>query len=175
MERNGGRPVDQERPRRHGSEPRRIVIVVTNGVECAQRVAVLHPLGPLRRLAWRSASGAVAQEAAESFHVSVCDGGATQRVDKRLHLTSARIIVPMIWQHPEGRRFDQGERAHALRIVEREEQCGDAAMRHSDQVRLLVIGMPDLMLSPWAAAPERKVPLEVWGPEGTRDCRPAFR
>ena len=36
---------------------------------------------------------------------------------------------------------------------------------HSDHV----IGVPDLMLSPWAAAPERKVPLEVWGPDGTRD------
>jgi len=30
---------------------------------------------------------------------------------------------------------------------------------HSDHV----IGVPDLMLSPWAAAPERKVPLELWG------------
>ncbi len=36
---------------------------------------------------------------------------------------------------------------------------------HSDHV----IGVPDLMLSPWSAAPERKVPLEVWGPDGTRD------
>jgi ribonuclease Z len=36
---------------------------------------------------------------------------------------------------------------------------------HSDHI----IGVPDLMLSPWAAAPERKVPLEVWGPDGTRD------
>jgi ribonuclease Z len=36
---------------------------------------------------------------------------------------------------------------------------------HSDHV----IGVPDLMLTPWSAAPERKVPLEVWGPEGTRD------
>ena len=36
---------------------------------------------------------------------------------------------------------------------------------HSDHV----IGIPDLMLTPWAAAPERKVPLEVWGPAGTRD------
>ena len=35
---------------------------------------------------------------------------------------------------------------------------------HSDHI----IGVPDLMLSPWAAAPERKVPLEVRGPEGTR-------
>src|SRR4029450_5652971 len=35
---------------------------------------------------------------------------------------------------------------------------------HSDHV----VGVPDLMLSPWAAAPERKVPLEVWGPAGTR-------
>src|SRR4029450_8655621 len=25
------------------------------------------------------------------------------------------------------------------------------------------------MLTPWAAAPKRKVPLEVWGPAGTRD------
>src|SRR5215218_3560834 len=36
---------------------------------------------------------------------------------------------------------------------------------HSDHV----IGLPYLMLTPWAAAPERKVPLEVWGPDGTRD------
>ena len=36
---------------------------------------------------------------------------------------------------------------------------------HSDHV----IGVPDLMLSPWPAAPERKVPLEVWGPDGTRN------
>ena len=36
---------------------------------------------------------------------------------------------------------------------------------HSDHV----IGLPDLMLTPWPAAPERKVPLEVWGPDGTRD------
>ena len=36
---------------------------------------------------------------------------------------------------------------------------------HSDHV----IGVPDLMLTPWAAAPERQVPLEVWGPDGTRD------
>jgi ribonuclease Z len=35
---------------------------------------------------------------------------------------------------------------------------------HSDHV----VGVPDLMLSPWPAAPERKVPLEVWGPDGTR-------
>jgi ribonuclease Z len=33
---------------------------------------------------------------------------------------------------------------------------------HSDHV----IGVPDLMLSPWSAAPERKVPLEVWGRMG---------
>jgi ribonuclease Z len=36
---------------------------------------------------------------------------------------------------------------------------------HSDHV----IGVPDLMLTPWSAAPERKVPLEVRGPDGTRD------
>jgi ribonuclease Z len=36
---------------------------------------------------------------------------------------------------------------------------------HSDHV----IGVPDLMLTPWSAASERKVPLEVWGPDGTRD------
>ena len=36
---------------------------------------------------------------------------------------------------------------------------------HSDHV----VGVPDLMLTPWSAAPERKVPLEVWGPDGTRD------
>lgn len=36
---------------------------------------------------------------------------------------------------------------------------------HSDHI----VDVPDLMLTPWAAAPERKVPLEVWGPDGTRD------
>ena len=36
---------------------------------------------------------------------------------------------------------------------------------HSDHV----IGVPDLLLSPWSAQPERKVPLEIWGPNGTRD------
>jgi ribonuclease Z len=36
---------------------------------------------------------------------------------------------------------------------------------HSDHI----IDVPDLMLTPWSAAPERKVPLEVWGPHGTRD------
>jgi ribonuclease Z len=36
---------------------------------------------------------------------------------------------------------------------------------HSDHV----VDLPALMLMPWAAAPERKVPLEVWGPDGTRD------
>jgi ribonuclease Z len=36
---------------------------------------------------------------------------------------------------------------------------------HSDHV----IDIPDLMLTPWSAAPERKVPLEVWGPDGTRN------
>ena len=36
---------------------------------------------------------------------------------------------------------------------------------HSDHI----VDVPDLMLTPWPAAPERKVPLEVWGPDGTRD------
>ena len=36
---------------------------------------------------------------------------------------------------------------------------------HSDHI----VDVPDLMLTPWSAAPERKVPLEVWGPHGTRD------
>jgi ribonuclease Z len=36
---------------------------------------------------------------------------------------------------------------------------------HSDHV----VDVPDLMLTPWSAQPERKVPLEIWGPDGTRD------
>ena len=35
---------------------------------------------------------------------------------------------------------------------------------HSDHV----VGVPDLMLTPWSAAPEWEVPLEIWGPDGTR-------
>lgn len=36
---------------------------------------------------------------------------------------------------------------------------------HSDHV----VDVADLMLTPWSGPSERKVPLEVWGPEGTRD------
>ena len=36
---------------------------------------------------------------------------------------------------------------------------------HSDHV----VDVPDLLLSGWAASPSRRVPLEIWGPEGTRD------
>lgn len=36
---------------------------------------------------------------------------------------------------------------------------------HSDHV----VDIPDLLLTPWSAQPERTVPLEVWGPAGTRD------
>jgi ribonuclease Z len=36
---------------------------------------------------------------------------------------------------------------------------------HSDHV----VDVPDLLLTPWSAAPERKVPLEVWGPDGTQE------
>ena len=36
---------------------------------------------------------------------------------------------------------------------------------HSDHV----LDIPDLLLTPWSSQPERTVPLEVWGPAGTRD------
>ena len=36
---------------------------------------------------------------------------------------------------------------------------------HSDHL----VDVPDLMLTPWSAAPGRTVPLAVWGPAGTRD------
>ena len=36
---------------------------------------------------------------------------------------------------------------------------------HSDHI----VDVPDLLLSGWAGLPPRRVPLEVWGPEGTRD------
>jgi ribonuclease Z len=36
---------------------------------------------------------------------------------------------------------------------------------HSDHV----LDIPDLMLTPWSGPSERKVPLEVWGPDGTVD------
>jgi ribonuclease Z len=36
---------------------------------------------------------------------------------------------------------------------------------HSDHI----VDVPDLMLTPWSAQPERQVPLEVWGPHGTGD------
>lgn len=41
---------------------------------------------------------------------------------------------------------------------------------HSDHV----ISMPELMVSPWASQ-GRKVPLEVWGPEGTRAMMEGFQ
>jgi ribonuclease Z len=36
---------------------------------------------------------------------------------------------------------------------------------HSDHI----VDIPDLLLMGWASPPPRRVPLEVWGPEGTRD------
>ena len=36
---------------------------------------------------------------------------------------------------------------------------------HSDHI----VDLPDLYLTPWSAPSERKVPLEVWGPDGTRE------
>lgn len=36
---------------------------------------------------------------------------------------------------------------------------------HSDHI----VDLPALLLLPWSAPSERKVPLEVWGPAGTRD------
>lgn len=36
---------------------------------------------------------------------------------------------------------------------------------HSDHI----IDIPDLLLSGWSGPPPRRVPLEVWGPAGTRD------
>jgi ribonuclease Z len=36
---------------------------------------------------------------------------------------------------------------------------------HSDHI----VDIPDLLLSGWSGPPPRRVPLEVWGPEGTRD------
>ena len=36
---------------------------------------------------------------------------------------------------------------------------------HSDHV----VDVPDLLLMGWSSPPPRRVPLEVWGPEGTRD------
>jgi len=41
---------------------------------------------------------------------------------------------------------------------------------HSDHV----ISLPELMISPWASQ-GRKVPLEVWGPEGTRAMMQKFQ
>ena len=36
---------------------------------------------------------------------------------------------------------------------------------HSDHI----VDIPDLLLMGWSGPPARRVPLEVWGPEGTRD------
>ena len=36
---------------------------------------------------------------------------------------------------------------------------------HSDHI----LGIPDLLLAPWTGPSQRKVPLEVWGPQGTRE------
>jgi len=36
---------------------------------------------------------------------------------------------------------------------------------HSDHI----VGIPDLLLAPWTGPSQRKVPLDVWGPQGTRE------
>jgi hypothetical protein len=137
MERDGGRTVDHEGRHRQSSELRRIVVVVANRVKCAQRVTVLHPLAPVRCLSRRAPAGTVPEQAPEPLDVSLGDRNATERAQELLHRTRARIVVPMVRQHPERRRLDQRERAHAVRTAEREDQRRDATMRHPDQVRFL--------------------------------------
>ncbi len=86
----------------------------------------------------------------------------------RVHVGKAGIST-LVEAGGERFLFDAG-RGFMQRLV----QAGfsmDAVTRlflthlHSDHV----VDVPDLMLTPWSAAPERKVPLEVWGPDGTRD------
>jgi hypothetical protein len=67
--------------------------------------------------------------------VILADRRAAQRAHELLHRARAGIVVPMIRQHPERRRLDQRERAHAVRIPERKEQRSNATVRHPDQVR----------------------------------------
>lgn len=65
--------------------------------------------------------------------------------------------------------FDAG-RGFMERLVRSGRQMDDVSKlfithMHSDHV----VDLPDLMLTPWSAPSARKVPLEVWGPQGTRE------
>lgn len=42
---------------------------------------------------------------------------------------------------------------------------------HSDHI----VGIPDLLLAPWTGPSQRKVPFEVWGPQGTREMMRHFQ
>jgi ribonuclease Z len=64
--------------------------------------------------------------------------------------------------------FDCG-RGATLRLTEAGASLSDISRLflthlHSDHI----VGLPDLLLSPWGAG-MRRVPFEVWGPEGTHD------
>jgi ribonuclease Z len=64
--------------------------------------------------------------------------------------------------------FDCG-RGATLRLAEAGEALGDISKLflthlHSDHI----VGLSDLLLSPWGAG-QRRVPFEVWGPNGTSE------
>jgi len=64
--------------------------------------------------------------------------------------------------------FDCG-RGATLRLAEAGEALGNISKLflthlHSDHI----VGLPDLLLSPWGAG-QRRVPFEVWGPNGTSE------
>jgi len=65
--------------------------------------------------------------------------------------------------------FDAG-RGCMERLVRSGRQMDDVSKLfithlHSDHI----VDIPDLMLTPWSAPAARRAPLEVWGPQGTRD------
>lgn len=65
--------------------------------------------------------------------------------------------------------FDAG-RGFMERLVRSGRQMDDVSKLfithlHSDHI----VDIADLMLTPWSAPSARRVPLEVWGPRGTRD------
>ena len=49
---------DDQRRHRQGAQPRRVVVVVADRVETAQRISILHPLRPLWELTGRTTTGA---------------------------------------------------------------------------------------------------------------------
>jgi ribonuclease Z len=107
--------------------------------------------------------GSVQATAGESLKITLIGTGGGPIVNPRRFGISTLVAADI-----QRLLFDCG-RGATLRLAEAGEALGDISKLflthlHSDHI----VGLPDLLLTPWGAG-QRRVPFEVWGPNGTRE------